>query len=121
MTTHETNGESNGKYLSWGFLKKLGVVLGALGTVALMLISFYCWIDAKIESKMDRALMMEMMAVQTASFKDAMASQSAAFREAMAQQSSSLNKMAASQENMAEQIHSMDKRLVKIETKLENK
>lgn len=110
---------NNGKYLSWGFVKKMGIVLGGLATLSALLISVYCWLDAKIETKMDRALFLELMNLQTASFKETMAEQNSAFRETMATQSASLNKLAASQDEMARQLHAVDVRLVKIETKLE--
>lgn len=81
--------ENNNKYLSWGFIKKLGLVLAVIGSV-------YLWIDAKLETKLDREV----------------------FKALMTQQTESLGKISLNQEEVARQLHNIDIRLVKIETNL---
>ncbi len=80
---------NNSKYLSWGFIKKLAVVIGVLATA-------YFWLDAKLETKIDREY----------------------FKSLMAQQTESLSRISLNQEEVARQLHSIDIRLVKIETNL---
>lgn len=80
---------NNGKYLSLGFVKKMIVILGLLGTV-------YLWLDARFESKLDNMV----------------------FKTLMTQQTDSLNKISLNQEEVARQLHTIDIRLVKIETNL---